>query len=390
MQMLLTHMHMQFTNPALWRDARWALLLIAAFSVLGAWLRLRARKRFGKEELISRFSSRFSIVAEVFKAATLCSIGAAIIFVALGPVQTNHAGTIPVGALQVVAVVDVSPSMAKEDYRDDMPPITTVDPLGNSTVTPPQEVLGAYGRNIDMVRLAMVDQIIPAIQGNQLGMVLYDADAKSQMELDDDLDKARLEFGYGWIDVGRAPAATNADAVGSNYVKGLQKALELFANTPEPKRDKVVLLFSDGGVDGDVKALDKDLDKVADTVNKLHIKVIIIGVGTEEKGPIKVYNDNGTFKENWKLENCSEKDGEGACLSALNMKNLTDLGAKFTGSKVINLKPGQKLPIDWSTTLAGTKLVHEQKHIYHIVLLPCVALFFLLEMRGLVRRRRKQ
>jgi hypothetical protein len=354
-----------------------ALLLVGILLVVAYKLRVRARKSYGQEELISRFSAAPSAWMEAVKMVSWCVVAALLIAVAAGPVRTNHESKIPIGSLQVVAVIDVSPSMAAEDYRDDMPAVNGV---------PPQEVLGAYGRRIDMVRMAMQKQIMPAIQGNQLGIVLYGGSGKSQVELDDDLNKPNWEFNIGWIEINQAPGD------GSDYVSGLKSALTVFSNTPGPKRDKVIVLFSDGGLDGDAKDV-KDLSAVAQKINTLGIKVIVVGVGTENEMPIRVYNDNGTFKENLKLPNCDDKDADGACQTKLNMTNLRDLAGRFSAEPLL-LKPGEKLPINWASKMAGTKVVHEQEHIFHLFLLPCIALVLLIELRGMrlgaYRRRRSR
>ncbi len=363
---------MQFTQKSILLLTPVAVLLIGLLLVLAYSLRRKARKRYGQEALIDKFSSQPSAWAEAAQMVAWCVVAAALLAVAAGPVQNNREGKIPIGSLQVVAVIDVSQSMAAEDYREQMPPINGV---------PPASVLGAYGRRIDMVRMAMEQQIMPAIAGNQLGVVLFGGEAKNQVELDDDLDKIKWEFRSHWIEILHAPGD------GSNYVKGLEKALVLFSNTPEPKRDKVIVLFSDGGLDGDSKAL----AAVTQKITALHIKVIVVGVGSQQEMPIRIYNDNGTFKALLKLPDCDDKDADGNCQTKLNQANLASLASQF-GSTPILLKPNEKLPINWVSRLAGNKIVHERKHVYHLFLLPCIALVLLLELRGLrfgsSRRRR--
>jgi hypothetical protein len=355
---------------------RYGLPLIVVLCVLGFYLQARARKRWGKEELIKRFSSRLTPWGVALKVLVFGSLLTLLVAIFAGPIQTDSKGTIPVGSMQVVATIDVSTSMAKEDYRNEFPD-------ENGTVLPTE--LGPLGSRLDMVRKIMEEQVMPAIKGNQLGVVLFGSDAVNKIEIDDDLQKARFEFDTvnpRWIDVNQAPGDG-----GSDYVTGLKMALKEFAATPEPKREKVILLFTDGGMDGD----GKDLPKVVQAINNAHIKVIVVGIGSEESGPIRTYNPNGTFKENLKLDGCQEKDSDGACLTKMDRASLDNIAAQFGGKPII-FKTGEKLPIDWTTKLSGTKLVHEKRHIYHSLLLMVIALILLMELRGLpmaaFRRRR--
>ncbi len=354
---------MQFTHIEFLRVAPVALLLIIAILAFGYKMRVNARRRYGREELIGKFTAPISATAEIAKILAWSLIAALLLLVAAGPFQTEHEGKIPIGSVQLVALIDASPSFAAEDYRDDMPALNGV---------PPQEVLGPYGRRIDMVRMVMENQIIPAIAGNQLGVVLFGGEAKNQVELEDDLDKIKWEFKNHWIEVGQAPGD------GSDYVKGLEKALMLFANTPEPKRDKVIIVFSDGGMDGDTK----NLASLTNRINGLNIKVIVVGVGTEQETPIRVYNENGTFKGLLKLPNCDDKDADGNCQTKLNVGNLNQLAAGFNTTPIY-LKAGEKLPISWSSKIAGSKVVHERTHTYHGFLLTALALLLLLQLRGI-------
>jgi hypothetical protein len=366
----------QFMDSSKFHYLPYGIASIVLVLALGYWLQLKGRSKWGKEELISRFSSRLSPWTLAGKVLVYGAVFAALIIIAAAPIRTDSHDEIPTGSMQVAAVIDASGSMAKEDYRDEFP--------DENGVTQPME-LGPYGRRIDMVKKILKTQIFPAIKDNEFCMSLFGQEAKNQMECEFGLDKALFELDTdnpAWIDVNQARGDGSSDPV-----KGLQMALKQFADSPAPEKQKVILLFTDGGMDGD----GKDLSKVVQAIQNTHIKVFVIGIGSEESGPIRTYNANGTFKENLKLDGCQDKDQDGACLTKLDKGGLDKL-ATTLGATELTYKSGEKLAIDWTHKLGGTKPVRQERHVYHSLLLTAVALLLLIELRGLpfaVRRRRR-
>jgi hypothetical protein len=264
-------------------------------------------------------------------------------------------------------VIDVSPSMAAEDHRDQFPPVNG---------TPPNQVLGPYGRRIDEVRLAIEKQLIPALAGNELGIVLFEGDGKDQVDLDDNFQKIAWEFDNNWIEIGQAPGD------GSDYGKGLATALTVFANSNTAGQQKVIILFSDGGSDNlDRKALAQTVGKI----KSQHIKVIVVAVGGEKAMKVNTYNDQGVATGYVHLEGCDDKDGDGNCQTRLNMKELTDLAANFN-TQPVTLNIGAKLPIEWASAIAGSKAENQPVHLYRFFLLPCLVIVLLIQLRDVIGR----
>lgn len=334
----------------------------------GFKLRSEARRAYGDEELLSKFSTGLILSSEIVVMAAWIVVAMLLAIVIAMPVAPNSPSKIPNGSTQVVAVIDVSPSMAAEDHRSQFPAVNG---------TPPLEVLGPYGRRIDEVRMAIEQQIMPALVGNELGVVLYQSEAKNQMDLDDNFQKLRWEFGAHWTEIGQAPGD------GSDYGKGLAMALDVFANTPAPNKQKVIILFSDGGSDGiDRKALAETIEKI----KAQGIKVVVVAVGDDK--PIKVnrYNAQGLADGYVQLEACEEKDPEGNCQTKLNLKELQDLAANFDTTP-LSLTVGAKLPIQWATSIAGSKAENQPVHRYRYFLVPCLLLVLLIQLRDVISRR---
>jgi hypothetical protein len=330
--------------------------------------RSQARKAYGDEDLLSRYSATLTITHELRVMAAWITVALLLAVVVAMPVSSDVPSRISSGSTKVVAVVDVSPSMAAEDHRDKFPAVDG---------KPPLQVLGPYGRRIDEVQLALEDQIMPALAGNELGIVLFEGDAKDQVDLDDDFQKIRWEFANNWLGIGQAPGD------GSDYGKGLAMALSVFKNSTTPGKNKVIVLFSDGGSDGlDRKALAKTIEKI----KAENIKVIVVAVGGEKEMKVNSYNAQGVAVGYVKLEGCDDRGSEGDCQTRLNMKELSGLATNFNTQPLV-LDVGAKLPIEWAKVIAGSKAENRPDHLYRVFLVPCLILVLLLQLRGIFTRR---
>ena len=264
-------------------------------------------------------------------------------------------------------MIDVSPSMAAEDHRDQFPA---------QDGKPPHEVLGPYGRRIDEVQLAVEKQLMPALAGNELGIVLFEGDGKDQVDIDDDFQKAQWEFDNDWVEIGQAPGD------GSDYGKGMAAALGLFASSTTPGTQKVIVLFSDGGNDNlDRKALAETIEKI----KAQHIKVIVVALGDEKPIKVNTYNEQGLATGYVHLEGCEDKDSGGNCQTKLNLKELTELASDFD-TKPLTFKVGSKLPIEWASAVAGSKIEKQPVHKYRFFLIPCLILVLLIQLRDVFHR----
>ncbi len=346
-----------------------AIVIVGYALYRGFILRMMARKAYGEESLIAKFSNPVSLSSEMPLMLSRLFAVLCLVIVIANPVSLNHPARVPAGSTQVIAVIDVSPSMAAEDHRDLFPP------YGGK---PQQEVLGPYGRRIDEVAQVIEEQLLPAMAGNELGIVLYEGEGKDQVDLADDFQKVKWEIDNDWLEIGQAPGD------GSDYGKGLEMALTNFATTPGAGKEKVIILFSDGGAD------DLDRQALAKTVAKIkaaQIKVIVIAVGSEREMKVPRYNERGLAQGYVHLESCEDADAEGNCQTKLNLAELSGLAANFNSEPVL-LNYGKKLPIAWASYISGSKAENQPEHLYKYILVPCLIVCLLIEFRALRFRRR--
>ncbi len=189
-----------------------------------------------------------------------------------GPVLPDSPVKVTQGSLQVVVVADVSKSMAAEDYRDFMPPRNGVAP---------RAVPGPYGTRLEMVKKIIGDELMPALSGNQLGIVTFMGNGWDLVDLTDDYTYIRDSMRVS-MKIGNAPGG------GSDYAEGFKEALILFQQTPEKDKQKVIVLFSDGGFTGEEKNLQETIGKLQEQ----NIRVIILGIGGDEPQAIPLYDDS--------------------------------------------------------------------------------------------------
>lgn len=269
----MTFSHMEFAWLAL------ALPAIALALIAGQKLRLQARRVYGSENLLSRFHKRKSSKTGWVHPAGLFLASVLLVVAALGPVANTTPKRVPDGSVQAVVVLDVSKSMAAEDYREFMPADAGLKPDLNEP----------WGSRLDMAKYQML-QIMKKLSGSQLGIVNYAEKGFPQADLTGDF--LALDFVIkNWVALGNAPGT------GSHYDKGLAEALATFKRDEDASKKKVIILISDGGFDGDAG----ELAKVVEEINKQKIKVVIIGVGMPGQNAIPVY-ENGKLSGYMKVD----------------------------------------------------------------------------------------
>jgi hypothetical protein len=362
----------QFLHP--WVLLASLVLIPATFGLLylGFKSQVRARQSYGREEvLVGKFSKPITLRSELPRMLLWCIVAIGILITWAGPGVPDSPTQVAAGTLQVVGVIDESPSMAAEENRHLMPPLNG---------TPQDLVLGPYGRRIDVVNMAVINQVLPAIGGNEFGLATFEGGGKDLIELTDDFVNVSYYFNEGWVDIGQSPGD------GSDYGKGLSMALTIFAHNPEPGKQKVIILFTDGGFDGKREELAATVEKI----KAQNIKVIVVAVGAEEEMKVPVYDPQTGVAKGWvKLANCDDKDDEGNCQTKLDMKELTDLAHQF-GTEPIHLTADKGLNISWASTLSASKMQQRTRPIFTFILLPCLLLVVGLQLRGMRKRFNKR
>ncbi len=244
------------------------LWLLAAIPVIGLLSYVMARSRseklldeYGERPLIEPFLEKISRARLAFKVLALCLSLAAIVAALSRPVQDNGKAEFPTGTIDVIAIVDVSRSMAIPDYKGQLP-------------KPYDE-----GRRLDMAKYLLVNDVMGSLSYNQLGMVTFSGQAWPQAFLTHDMEALR------WV-TSRAVYVGSAPGEGSELGKAFDMAFQLFDLDSKPDHKRVVVLFSDGGNDASYD----DMQAVIQQLKKRNIELVIAGLGktTASAVPVKL------------------------------------------------------------------------------------------------------
>lgn len=358
-------MNIHFLRPEMLLWGAGAMAFLALVLWYGFQLRLKARARYGEEHLVSRFNSPMTKFKE-FSIIGAWVVAVGLLFAAIaGPIAPDAPVKVPNGMMQVVVVTDVSLSMAAEDYRPFMPP---KDGLA------PADVPGPYGTRLQVVKSVVTDEIMPAIAGNEIGVVNYMGKGWNVTDLTSDFSYVRRSLRMVKID--------NAPGEGSDIGEGLKTAISIFEATPAPDKERVIVLFTDGG--NTVKT-DESLDQAAEALKKANIRVVIIAVGGDVALPIPEYDPRtgqqiGAAKD--------KKTGE-TVATALEMQGISKAEMKL-GEKHIRYVPGQKLNIQWAVKFAGSHSEPNESDMYYYPLGASMFIIFALLLRGIIPARRRK
>lgn len=337
----------------------WLLAVVPAtiaFWFFGFRMRKAARDRFGEERLVNRNTPALTLRSELLVLAGWLSVVGLLVFAAAGPVAPAAPTTAKSGTLQVIAVTDVSQSMRAEDYRSAMPPKNGLSP---------EMVPGPYGTRLDMVKIVIQKEVLPAVQGNEFEIVCYMGNSVAFPDFPtDDFQTLKWIFD-NWVRIGNAPGG------GSDYVEGLKEAVASFKRSPNQNMERVVVLFSDGGYTGS----QEELQKVIEEMKQLNIRLVIVGVGTPDNVPIPEYSPSGELTGYKKL-----KEGQSTALQEANLIALRDaVGDK---AQYVLLGPDAKLNINWARTLAGSKTEQKDNPLDGYLVLTALTILLVLSLRG--------
>lgn len=348
-------------SPWLIGAALAAIGLAAAFWWVGYRARVSARASYGEPRLLDRYSKPLNRGAEIFLFFGYASVLLLLGIAAAEPVLEGRPINARAGSVEVVVVTDVSRSMASEEYRSFMP-----DRNGLAA----SQVPGAYGSRLDFVKYAIESRIMPSLSNNRLGIVTYSGLGFTQAELTYDHPSLRWILRH-WMPIGGAPGN------GSDYASGLMEALELFndapADDPSQARERVIVLFSDGGFTGDADYL----RRVVSELGRRRVRLVIVGVGGAQPSAIPLYSASGELQGNLM------RNGQ-PVLTHFEEERLLALSAA-TNSEYIRLAPGDSLNISWANVLAGDRVETGVRHLFAFPLGAALVLLSLLQMRGIFR-----
>lgn len=261
-----------------------------------------------------------------------------IAFAAARPAIRSDNIEFPQGTVDVVAVTDVSRSMAARDY------------IGKTGDMP-------NGTRLDMVRHILRSNLIPSLRSNRLGIVSYAGAAFDQAYLTDDY-KA-----LDWV-VREGMTMTSAPGEGSCIADALLLACRYFDTDSPPNHQRLVIVFSDGGTDDK----DEQLEKAFAECARRNLKVLVVGLGKEVPSaiPVAMLAPNDRLKMDG--ETVLKINGETA-MTARNDAVLTGLAGRLN-ARYIRLSDAsdfEMLPLDFELE-ASTRTAYRELHRYPMIL----------------------
>lgn len=337
-----------------------ALLLFAAYRARRAASQVfrpdKLRRRAGRNALAP------STVAEIAYSGGLLVAVTMLIVATAQPYQNDKPVTVPQGPVQAVFVVDVSRSMAAEDYRQSMPTDAGSMPDLNSP----------WGNRLQMAKYQM-GKIMDAIAGNEVGLVTYTKQGFAQGVLSKDFAALRFVLKH-WVGIGTAPGD------GSNYAKGIDMALDLLKQADHSRKGKqqVIVLLTDGGYTGS----EEDIAKTVQRLQSENVKLVIVGIGMPGANAIPLYVDGarkGEMVVDGKVMTTSYEED-----AIRNLKAMTNAAYKH-----IELDArSQAVQVDWMTEISGSTVVFERRMLDRYLAGAAYALICLLVLTGFLSRRR--
>jgi len=319
-------MSLEVLNPkVLW--AMLSLPFVLGIIVWGLQRRKVILREFGKMDLLARFS-RFPLNWKILcqrLSTVLCF--ALLITATARPLLSGNSDQIKKGTLDVVAVLDLSKSMAAEDGGPEVSRLERAKDV----------LLGCF----------------PRLGGNRLGMVTFAGSSFLQAELTDDFQALTFVL-KKWVAVDSAPSQ------GSKIGKGLSEAVQCFEKND---KKKIILLFSDGG-----HVRPENLEGILTDIGARGIKVISVGLGSHGGSRIPVYEE-GKFKEWFKI-------GGKEVVTQLNDGILREI-SEATGGRYIQLSSGKDLHgIFRDPAVVGKRVLSGGKEIFQIPLALSILLLF--------------
>lgn len=252
--------------------------LLVLFFYEQIWKRA-ALRQFGAPDLIKRLAAQRSAVIPTIKFLLVLIAFAGIIIALVNPQRGTVSQTIKREGIDIVFAIDVSKSMLAED------------------VAPSRLEKGKQ----------IVSQVINVLGTDRIGMIGYAGSAYPVLPMTSDFGMAKMYL-----------QGLNTDAVSSQGT-AIADAVKLsFPFFDNPKTGKVLILISDGEDHGE------GAGKIADEALEKGIKIISVGVGTQEGGPIPEKEDGVT--QRLKLD----KDGK-VVVTKLVEDQLKAIAAKTKG-----------------------------------------------------------
>ena len=236
-------------------------VLVVIFLYLQFWKRKKQRE-FGDLDLVKKLSPNKSIFKPALKFTIVLLALVALIIALVNPKIGTKMETVKREGIDIVFAVDVSKSMLAEDIAPN---------------------------RLDKSK-QLVSQIINQLGSDRIGIVAYAGSAFPVLPITTDYGVAKMFL-----------QSMNTDMVSSQGTS-LEDAIKLASTFFDKgvKTSKLVILLSDG------EDHSEGAQAAAAEANKLGMKIITIGIGTEKGGPIPMRVEKNGIIDRFKRDNNNE------------------------------------------------------------------------------------
>jgi Ca-activated chloride channel family protein len=215
-----------------------------------------------------------------------------------------------------------------------------------------------YGTQSRLERARQVArQLLSPLQGNRVGLVTYAGVSFRQAELTNDLEALDFILKH-WIN-------TNAVGVGgSNLTAALTTGIDLFRRD-HTGRDKIILLFSDGGIQENEE---EALRTVLATAVHEGVQIVALGLGGTQPSRIPQYDADHKFT------GYLESDGQ-IVTSRLNEETLRRVANATKGTYVHMTRGDEWRHLLSRPDVAGKNLTQDERKVFQPFLLLALLAF---------------
>ncbi len=318
----------------------WLLLLIAVVLFIYNRKRKIAMENFADTKLLNRLTGKVQKGQRFLKGFLLLATMGLMIFALAGPRWGSHYQEVSQKGVDIMILVDLSPSMLVED----------IDP--NRLERAKREIL-------DFLRI---------VQGDRVGLIAFSGAAYVQCPLT--LDYAALQMFLSAMQPDLIPVP------GTDLGSAVEKGLSSFDFNSET--DKVILLITDGE-DNENRGI-----TAARTASEKGVKIFVFGIGNKTGGPIPSTDGKGGFKK--------DIDGN-LILSKLQEEGLKSIASMSGGSYVQSMAGDLDLDILYfdgiksktkaETLKSGKIKIYEERFSFFVL-----AAILLLFLEGLIFERK--
>ncbi len=213
----------------------------------------KAMERFADPGLLAQLTGQDLKRRRFFKALFLLTALALMLFALAGPRWGSHYQEVSQKGVDIMILVDVSPSMRVEDIKPD---------------------------RLERARREILD-FLTVVQGDRVGLVAFSGAAFVQCPLT--LDYGALDMFLGQLEPDLIPVP------GTDLGAAIETGLSSFDFKAET--DKVILLITDGE-DNEGKGL-----AAARQAAEKGVKIFVFGMGETSGGPVPASDGKGGFKK---------------------------------------------------------------------------------------------